>query len=224
MQVDQRTGMIDFGRGHPSTSLLATKEFAAASAYVFAQLSAREEEHSDDDRHPLQYGTDAGPRSVRNIIARWFASKYNRPVCDPDLLAITCGASFGLANACLQFTDPSYTRRIFMVTPAYFLAARIFEDAGFASKMFAIDEENRDGLNIEQLRQVLEQDSDDESQWSQTTKMNGKRYKYLLYCVPTFSNPTGTTTSLGKRKALVDIARKFDVLLITDEVYDFLDY
>lgn len=217
--------MIDLGKGHPSTSLLSTKEFAAASAYVYSQLASdNAEQYTDDDRHPLQYGTDAGPRKVRVTISKWFSRMYNRPAADPDLLAITCGASFGLANTCLQFTDPVYTRRIFMVTPAYFLAARIFQDAGFTSKMYAIDEEGGDGLDVAQLERVLEKDAQEGSIWSRETKMDGKRFKYLLYCVPTFSNPSGLTTSLRKRHKLLYLARKYDMLLITDEVYDFLDY
>lgn len=216
--------MIDLGKGHPSTCLLATKEFAAASSSFYSRIGSVPEDFSDDDRHPLQYGTDAGPLSVRTAFAGWFSRIYGLPSCDPNLLAVTCGASFGLANTCLQFTDVSYTRRIFMVTPAYFLAARIFQDAGFTDKMFAIDEQDGDGLDLQQLQRVLENDDEHEDQWPSKTTMGGRRFKYLLYAVPTFSNPTGVTTSLQKRIRLLELARKHDILLITDEVYDFLDY
>lgn len=45
-----------------------------------------------------------------------------------------------------------------------------------------------------------------------------------VYCVPTFSNPSGKTMSLSNRQKLVQIARKYDALIITDDVYDFLQF
>jgi len=56
------------------------------------------------------------------------------------------------------------------------------------------------------------------------TKKTKHLYRYVLYCVPTFSNPSGTTLDMTSRRKLVEIARQFDILLITDDVYDFLDY
>ena len=218
-----RAGMIDLGRGHPSTNLLATRELAAASAAVYTKLLASGTEFPENDRHPLQYGTDAGPLSVRKILSGWFTRRYElENGVEPDLLAITCGASSGLANTCLQFTDPQYTHRIFMITPAYFLAARIFEDAGYGNKMCAIDE-CTDGLDVEQLRSILEKDALNHV-WSAKPAMSGKRFKYLFYAVPTFSNPTGIVWTIAKRKALLELARQYDILIITDEVYDFLDF
>lgn len=212
------------GRGHPSVSLLATSQVAAASAAVFSRLHNGDIEYDDDNRHPLQYGTDPGPLEVRKTICSWLARKYNTKNNDADLLAITCGASFGLANTCLQMTDPQYTRRIFMITPAYFLAARMFQDAGYEKKMYAIDEHDADGPDIEQLEAILRTDAQDVTTFSTRSLMNGKRYKYLFYGVPSFSNPSGIVWSQQKRQKLLDLARKYDILLITDEVYDFLDY
>lgn len=196
---------------------------AASSAAVYAHL-AQSTDYDDVDRHPLQYGTDSGPLHVREIFAMWMSRMYSlsSPI-NPDLLAVTCGASFGLANTCLQMTDPVYTRRIFMITPAYFLAAKIFQDAGYQDKMYAVDEE-LDGFNVAQLENVLGADTAHGSSWPTKAKMPGKRYRYLFYAVPTFSNPSGIVWSVAKRQALLDLARKFDILVITDEVYDFLDY
>lgn len=47
-------------------------------------------------------------------------------------------------------------------------------------------------------------------------------YRYILYCIPTYSNPTGETLSLEARHRLLQIARKHDVLIVSDDVYDFL--
>jgi DNA-binding transcriptional MocR family regulator len=51
-----------------------------------------------------------------------------------------------------------------------------------------------------------------------------KIYRNIIYCVPTFSNPSGKTMSPFCRQNLVQLARKYDALIITDDVYDFLQW
>ena len=53
---------------------------------------------------------------------------------------------------------------------------------------------------------------------------SSKIYRHILYCVPTFSNPSSTIMSLPRRQQLVRLARKHDVLLISDDVYDMLHW
>src|SRR5690606_19359584 len=65
---------------------------------------------------------------------------------------------------------------------------------------------------IEVLEQTLEQ-----------VAAEGKRAK-LLYCVPTFQNPSGITYSLERRKAIVAIAQKHGLPIIEDDAYFDLRY
>lgn len=51
-----------------------------------------------------------------------------------------------------------------------------------------------------------------------------KHYRHIIYVVPTCSNPSGKTMSLRRREALVRLARKYDALIICDDVYDFLQW
>ena len=51
-----------------------------------------------------------------------------------------------------------------------------------------------------------------------------KVYKHVVYCVPTFANPSSATMSLRRRQELVRLARRFDALLVADDVYDFLHW
>ncbi len=43
-----------------------------------------------------------------------------------------------------------------------------------------------------------------------------------LYCMPTLQNPTGRTMPLGRRQAVAEIASRYEVALIEDDVYGFL--
>jgi 2-aminoadipate transaminase len=46
----------------------------------------------------------------------------------------------------------------------------------------------------------------------------------LLYLIPDFQNPTGVTTSLAKREAIVSLARKHDLVVVEDLPYRRLRY
>jgi DNA-binding transcriptional MocR family regulator len=86
-------------------------------------------------------------------LAAWFTSFYQPklPITD-ERITITGGASQNLACLLQVFTDPVYTRNVWIVAPAYMLAFRIFEDS--ALKLRAIPEDEA-GLDIEFLRREI---------------------------------------------------------------------
>lgn len=51
-----------------------------------------------------------------------------------------------------------------------------------------------------------------------------KVYKFVIYLVPTFSNPMGVIMPTATRQALINLARKYDMLIICDDVYDALNF
>jgi DNA-binding transcriptional MocR family regulator len=51
-----------------------------------------------------------------------------------------------------------------------------------------------------------------------------KLYRHVVYLVATSSNPSGKTLSLARREQLIRLARKYDALVISDDVYDFLQW
>ncbi|OZG60465.1 GntR family transcriptional regulator [Bifidobacterium myosotis] len=46
----------------------------------------------------------------------------------------------------------------------------------------------------------------------------------LIYTVPTFQNPTGTTMPLDRRRRLIDVARRYQCLIVEDDAYGELWY
>ncbi|EWC46830.1 hypothetical protein DRE_03842 [Drechslerella stenobrocha 248] len=233
---ETKSKQIDLMRGHPSTELLATAEMLAAATSVLTDGSISQDSLSQDN-HPLHYGPDLGNISMRREIGIWSAKKYgfDEPI-SPDRITLTSGASNGLAKALELFTNPigGYTRRAFIVTPVYFLACPIFQDAGFSKLMTAISmTANGTSLDFPALEAALEADKHAppqpfptlQSGMSPIAAVHSKHlYRYVLYCVPTHSNPTGTTLSLAARTKLVELARKHDILLLSDDVYDFLNW
>ncbi|CCF56536.1 hypothetical protein KAFR_0B02380 [Kazachstania africana CBS 2517] len=228
---------FNFFKGHPSFDLLPREEILEATT----QLLASKERPYDSDtsnRHPLTYGSNEGAHWVRSTICKFnneeifkFGENYGARSA-PECLNLTSGASYGVLNILLQCTLPhnNYTRQAFIISPTYFLINDCFIDAGFHGKLTAINEMGTDSIDFDTLESNLaELDSIKADVGTQCITKNenskGKKiYRYVLYCVPTYSNPSGHTYSLTTKLRLLELARKYDILIITDDVYDILNY
>lgn len=227
----------NFWKGHPSARLLPVQEILEATQTVLANVN---QNHFDgiDNTHPLNYGPDLGNLSVRSAVAAWNDSWFGpKTPTDPACINLTNGASFGLMNALLQLTSPhnGLTRKCFVVTPTYFLVNSALIDAGFAGKLEGIAELENGDIDLETLEArlaALEKDTPSNSSpgaadiphTHDPTRPLRKIYNYVVYLVPTFSNPRGGTLSQAGRQRLLTIARKYNVLLLCDDVYDLLDF
>jgi DNA-binding transcriptional MocR family regulator len=223
---------INLMRGWPASSLLPTNLIKDAAIACLSNPQIAEP--------GLSYGPDPGYEPARVEIAKWLTEAYSRDA--PTLaenLCITGGASQNLGSILSVYTDPAYTRKIWIVAPSYFLAFRIFEDAGFAGRLRAVAEDE-EGLDLEGLERDM---AESEKQWEERDaaatrnsdqntglprykpeRTHPKVYKHVVYCVPTFANPSSATMSLHRRQQLVRLARRFDALLVADDVYDFLHW
>ncbi|CAD0086126.1 unnamed protein product [Aureobasidium mustum] len=211
---------INLIKGWPSTSLLPTHHLSRAAQTALADTSVA---------FPgLLYGPDEGYAPLRETLGNWLTSWYEpEQSIGKERITITGGASQNLACLLQVFTDPAYTRDILFAAPAYMLAFRVFEDNGFSGKMKAVPEDD-DGMDMHALRRALEE-SEKHSPENKTPMFKpprpyAKYYRHVIYCVPTFSNPSSRTLPLDRRIELVKLAREFDALVITDDVYDFLQW
>lgn len=211
---------INLQLGWPSPRLFASASLLEGATEVLTSDA--------ETAKALIYGPHIGHPPLRESIAQWLSTVYNVST-SKERICITNGASANLSNILQKFTDPLYTRRIFMVEPTYFLACPIFEDNGFGGKLKGVPE-GPEGIDTEFLRKELENAeaiAKAEGNNSPTLK-DGKTYlkvyKYVIYTVPTFANPSGKTMSRKLREDLVKLARDFDALIVSDDVYDFLSW
>lgn len=227
---------INFFKGHPSSRLLPREAVIQATAAILGP-ETREYDKDPYNRHPLTYGSDEGALWVREQICTFLNDQVfkfkngARSRTQADHLNLNSGASYGMLNILLQTTLPhnGYTRQAFIITPTYFLINDCFTDAGFKGKVTAINEQGHNSIDFESLVSALDQHEAEPQPHSTTEiiqgpKLTKKVYKYVMYCIPTFANPSGNTYSLETRHRLIEIARKYDMLIITDDVYDILDY
>ncbi|SCV06241.1 LANO_0H25202g1_1 [Lachancea nothofagi CBS 11611] len=230
--------MINFFAGYASHHILPREEIVKATAELLLP-ETRYFDNDSNDKHPLVYGSNRGAAWVRDTIADFSNRVFRLPeerkmATRPEFLNLTSGASYGALNILLQTTLPhnNYTRQAFIVTPTYFLINDTFVDAGFAGKTTAVSEIDGN-LDLEFLEERMKHfdsinscDSEDASSLKMITNVGGykKIYRYVIYIVPTYANPTGSVYSEQNRVALLELARKYDMLILSDDVYDLLTY
>lgn len=141
---------IDLFTGYPNPSLLPVAQIkAAAHAALSDPLISTP---------GLLYGPDPGYQPLRIQIAKWLSDFYRvTGSIDPERICITGGASQSMACILQAFSDPAYTRIVWMVSPTYFHACRIFDDGGLMGRLRAVPEDE-EGLDIAFLTRALEED------------------------------------------------------------------
>lgn len=211
---------INLQGGWPTPRLHPVEAMKSAAAKVFGGQDAKDK---------LQYGPEHGDASLRAALCDWLSQTY-KPIGLPlstGEVMVTNGASNGLATILQKHADPGVTRNIWIVEPTYFLACPVFRDAGFTGRIRGVPE-GAGGVDLSYLRSALNEDASLEAAETpiamKKTAKDGypKIFRHVLYLIPTFSNPGGWTMSVDARTELVQIAREHDVLVVTDDVYDFL--
>ena len=141
---------IDLFRGWPNATLLPARQIKAASESALSDPSVC--------MPGLLYAPDDGFKPLRESLARWLSDFYKDFVAPitPERISITGGASQNLARILQACSDPLYTRHIWMVSPTYFHACRIFEDGGFYRRLKSVPED-REGINVDYLEKALEE-------------------------------------------------------------------
>lgn len=229
----------NFFKGHPSTELLPADEILKASQKILTTFYKSMGNYDGrEDTHPLNYGPDLGNLEVRTAISKWNDRLFKlKSPSSPDCINLTNGASFGVMNALLQCTYPfnDVTKRIFIISPTYFLINSVFIDNGYAGKLSAITESDNGVIDFADLETQLSRieaqtpskrplTKEDISLTYDPYKALKKIYNYVLYIVPTFSNPKGGSLSDADKMRLIKIARKYNMLIICDDVYELLDF
>jgi DNA-binding transcriptional MocR family regulator len=210
---------INLQLGWPSPRLFPVAQLAAATT---ATLS-----NPDTANSALVYGPDLGYPPFRESVAEWLTSFYQPPgAISSDRIAITGGASQNLASILQIFSDPHIPRRVWMVEPTYFLACTIFQDASFAGRLRRVPE-NEHGIDIDFLRKELvkfENEAKEDGTYHEIklSIQYSKIFRHILYLTPTFSNPSAKTMFIPVREQLLSLAREYDILLVSDDVYDLL--
>ena len=149
----------------------------------------------------LQYSTTEGYLPLKEFLADKL-SKYGILV-EPDNILMVNGSQQGLDLIGKLFIDPNTC--VITCRPTYLGALQAWNayEAQFCT--VPMDEE---GMMVDELPGVLEQDH---------------RHRFV-YVLPNFHNPAGTTLPIERREQLVEIARKYNLVILEDDPYGELRY
>ena len=148
------------------------------------------------DRSVLQYTVSDGLPRLREQVAERMAR--DGVACSaPDVLILQ-GAQQGLDLAAKLVLDPG--DMVITENPTFLGALIAFNPCQPAYAAVRTDD---DGMDTDDLERVL---------------AANPRAK-LIYTVPDFQNPTGVTLSLERRRRLIELANRHDVLVLEDSPY-----
>jgi 2-aminoadipate transaminase len=147
-------------------------------------------------RSALQYTVSTGLPRLREQLAVRMAREQIR--CSADNVLILQGAQQGLDLVAKMLIDKDDT--IVTENPTFLGALIAFNPCEPRYLAVRTDEE---GMDVDQLEHLLKRHS---------------RSK-LLYTMPDFQNPTGVTLSLARRRRLIELANRFDLIVLEDTPY-----
>uniref|UniRef100_A0AC35TQA7 Aminotran_1_2 domain-containing protein n=1 Tax=Rhabditophanes sp. KR3021 TaxID=114890 RepID=A0AC35TQA7_9BILA len=203
------TGRVMLNVGAPSVGVLRR-----AAVLINEASQARLTSELDSDCLLLQYGSPLGDERCLEALTLFLNKEYQQPVNKNDL-AITAGASTTLALLLISIFPNKC--RIYTEELTYFVALKSFSFLSYDTCPVGYKD---DGIDVDELEQIWTRDLTDEVHKSD----NKVNYVACLYLVPHFHNPTGSCLSDEKCHKLIKLARRFKVLIISDDVYNLLSY
>jgi 2-aminoadipate transaminase len=154
----------------------------------------------------LQYGPEQGYGPLIDCLRDKLAREEGLSLRRPQLM-LTGGSAQALSHLCTLFSKPGDI--VLVEAPTYHETIQLFRDHGLLPLQILTDE---GGLQVEALAYRL-----------QTLARLGERAR-LLYTIPSFQNPSGITLAADRRQAVLDLAERYDLLVVEDDVYRDLPY
>lgn len=155
----------------------------------------------DDAPGALGYGDQQGYAPLRELIV-----ERMRPLwieAEASQILVTSGSTQGIDLASKVFLEPGDV--VIVEDPTFLGALETFMTYETRIVPVAMDEH---GMRMEALEAAL---------------VAEPRAK-MIYTIPTFQNPTGSTLPLDRRQRMVDLAARFNVVIVEDDPYSELLY
>jgi len=195
LKLTEMPEIISFSGGLPAPETFPHEEMAAIAARLIRE----------DYRNVLQYGLTEGSKTLRTAVGEWLRPQGIEASVDHQL--VTTASQQGLDLLCKAFIDPGDV--VFCGLPTYLGAVQAF--TLFQADKIGVPLQE-DGMDLDVLEGRIAE-----------ARRQGKTLK-AIYVIPDFQNPSGITTSPEKRKRLLDIACREDLLLFEDNPYGHLRF
>ncbi len=194
--IRTKKDVISLAGGLPDPKTFPKKELAEIAYKVIT-------EYGD---YSLQYSETKGIREVREVLSS-FLRKVRGIDVSPDDLLITTGSQQALDLVARALLDPGDV--VITENPSYLAALGAFKMRKAEIVGIKID---KDGMRTDLLEDTVKK-----------LLSEGKKIKFI-YVIPVAQNPAGTTMSMDRKKHLIEIASKYDLLIVEDDPYSYFIY
>ena len=167
----------------------------AFPAKAIAEISAKILE--ENPIAALQYSVTEGYPPLRKAVWEYMQGKFGVGSDDDDII-ITSGAQ----QVMDLYTKTTCNEGDTVICEAPSFIGSLNSFRSFNCRLCGIPVEH-DGMNLEVLEKALQ------------TEKNVR----FIYIIANFQNPSGITTSLEKRKAIYELAKKYNVMILEDNPY-----
>ncbi|WP_447527607.1 aminotransferase-like domain-containing protein [Vreelandella sp. TE19] len=157
--------------------------------------------HRRTDLHGFNYDKLIGSPELRQQVARLAVA--SGCLLHPDDIMVTTGCQEALSIALRTLTQPGDV--VAVDSPSFYGTMQILKASGL--KALEIPTDPQTGISLEALELALEQ-------WPIRA----------IQVTPTFNNPLGYTMPAARKRALFQLAQRFDVAIIEDDIYGDLSF
>jgi 2-aminoadipate transaminase len=190
LKMTQRPELISFAGGLPSPESFPVEQLKDITVEVLDTDSAK----------ALQYSETEGDKRLREILVE----RYRKDGIDVNInnLIITTASQQALDLIPKLFVNPG--DKVICGLPSYLGGIAAFAVYGADLVGIELDEK---GMRADLLEKTLAE-----------LKQKGEKPKFI-YVIPDFQNPTGISMPEDRRKEIIAIAKKYDILIIEDSPY-----
>jgi 2-aminoadipate transaminase len=186
----QQPGMISFAGGLPAPETFPVNDLKEIVIEILENYGAES----------LQYSTTEGDPLLRRMLVE----RHNRQGLKIGIenLIITSASQQALDLISKVFLDPGDI--VICGLPSYLGGLNAFSLYGAKLKGITLD---KDGMNPDELEESII-----------SLREMGKKIKFI-YVIPDFQNPSGITIPESRRLKIIEIAEKYDLLIVEDSPY-----
>jgi 2-aminoadipate transaminase len=193
-------GMISLGGGYPNA-----QTFAFTSVDVVFKSGRQFKIRDKAMDMACQYGPTDASADLKPHIMQWHAAKDNVAL-KGDQIQVLNGAQEGLHTMAYLFLDQEDS--VIMTEPAYPGALGAFR--AFTERFISVPLDAQ-GMITAELERTLA-----------IKKAAGEPMPKFIYDVPNGNNPAGVSLSLERRRHLLQIASRYDLLILEDDPYQLI--
>jgi 2-aminoadipate transaminase len=182
--------IISFAPGYPDPAVFAWTEFREIAMALL----------SGDHPNALQYGPTRGYPPLVEALSSILGTRGIR--ASREEILVTTGSQQGLDLVARVLCDPGDV--VLVELPTYTGAIAAFKDV--QAELVGV-RQVADGTDLDHLEAVIARE-----------RGAGKRVNFI-YLVPNFQNPAGLLIGLDKRRRLLEVASRHNLLIIEDDPY-----